>query len=231
MRIAICYTRFSPRPDAGECKSNEKQEERCRAYCLRNGYHVAHCFGDAAISGGQADRPGLEAALRELKPGMVFVVDSSDRLARDLLINLTTRARITNAGGIIEFADGSPNTETPEGVLMQNILAAFAEYERARIAMRTKVGLKKKKDLGQHVGRIPIGYQIDSETKKLTLHGQEQKVIKYIRSLDDIAWKHAGSREIAEYITDVFGLCRGKKWSQRSVRRIRQVEKPRGDTD
>jgi hypothetical protein len=36
----VLYARFSPRPNAEECDSVEKQLERCRAYSLGHGYTV-----------------------------------------------------------------------------------------------------------------------------------------------------------------------------------------------
>ena len=40
MTQAVIYARFSPRPDANECDSVEKQLERCRSYCKAHGYDV-----------------------------------------------------------------------------------------------------------------------------------------------------------------------------------------------
>ncbi len=217
MKHAIIYCRFSPRPNVDECKSNEKQEERCRVYCEKAGIIVESVFYDIAISGKRFDRPALHAALADLRSGMALVVDTSDRLARDMLVALTIRHQVQQAGATIEFADGSPLADTPEGELFANILAAFAAYERSRFARRTKAGLAKKKERGEHLGRIPIGWKIDPETKQLVLHSTEQAAIQHAKALRRACFK---SEQIASELTRNYGHCRGKPWSARTVRRI-----------
>jgi DNA invertase Pin-like site-specific DNA recombinase len=214
---AIIYTRFSPRPDSATSSSNLQQESRCRAYCVRQGYEqVGPVFADAAVSGKALNRPGLQAALAALESGMVLIVDTSDRLARDMLVALTIRHQIDKAGASLEFADGSPNHTTPEGELFANILAAFAQYERTRFARRTREGLAKKKAAGEWLGRPPVGYRLDRATKKLIPHPGEQMAIAQIQRLA----MFLTSAGVAKYCTDHFGLFRGKPWSARTVRKI-----------
>ena len=219
--IAIIYTRFSPRPDADTSKSNEQQEARCRAYCARQGYEVAEVFSDSAVSGKTLNRPGLQAAIEELKTGtaLVLVVDTSDRLARDMLVSLTIRHQIDKAVARLEFADGSPNHTTPEGELFANILAAFAQYERSRYARRTKAGLAKKKANGEWLGRPPVGYQLDKASKRLVEHPGEQMAIKQMLKYYDMGQP---SEWIAMKLNEQLGLFRGKPWSARTVRKILQ---------
>lgn len=215
---AIIYSRFSPRPNADECKSNEKQEVRCRAYCETRGFTVADVFSDEAVSGKTLHRPGLAAAIAALQPGMVLVIDTADRLARDMLVSLTIHHQIEQRGAQIEVADGSPSRTTPEGKLFANILAAFAQYERERFARRTKAGLAKKKASGQWLGRPPIGWQIDGNgSKRLVEHPVEQVAITHARKC---AANGLPSDAIAKWLTEAFGPCRGKPWSGRTVRKI-----------
>jgi len=171
------------------------------------------------ISGraGILDHPGLASAIESLTPGMVLVADTSCRLARDMLVNLTIRHQVDRAGCAIEFADGSPTACTPEGELFQNILAAFAAYERARFARRTKAGLAKKQANGEWLGRPPVGFRVDQETKQLIRDEPEQRAIETMRLLD--AEGHP-SDVIARRITQDVGLFRGKPWSARTVRKI-----------
>ncbi len=111
---ALIYTRFSPRPNAQECDSCEKQEERCRAYCQRQEYEVVAVHSDKAVSGKVFERPALQAVLESLEPDMVLVVDTSDRMARDMLVALTIRHEVDRTGAALEFADGSPTHSTPD---------------------------------------------------------------------------------------------------------------------
>jgi DNA invertase Pin-like site-specific DNA recombinase len=221
MKKAIIYCRFSPRPNADECKSNEKQSYRCRAYCERQepAYYQYDEFEDTAVSGRALDRPGLAAAIEALEPGMVLVVDTVDRLARDMLVNLTIRHQVEKAGATIEFADGSPNEDTPEGKLFSHILSAFAAYERDRIAARTSAGLKRKQANGEYLGRPPVGYRVVD--KKLVEHEGEQQAIQTAKRLVNESSRNTSER-IANYVTRWHGLFRGKPWSARTIRRIIQ---------
>jgi site-specific DNA recombinase len=216
---AIIYARFSPRPDADNCQSCEKQVDRCRQYCLRKNYSTLHTFVDGAESGGSLSRPGLQAAIDSLDPGNVLVVDSVDRLARDMLVYLTIKHNVDEAGATIEYANGSPLGTTPEGELMQNILAAFATYERSRIRLRTKIGLERKRKNGERTtGRIPIGWQVSPlDNKKLVPHEDEREAIILACSLSS---KGATASGIAIVLDREIGLCRGRHWNARTVRRI-----------
>ena len=214
---AIIYTRFSPRPNAKDCDSCEKQEERCRDYCCSHGYSPVNIHYDKNESGGTLNRPALSDAIADLQSGDILVVDSSDRLARDMLVNLTIRHQVEQAGATIEFADGSPTDTTPEGKLFQNILAAFAAYERDRIRLRTKQGLdRKRKNCERLGGLIPIGWKEDPEDpKRLVRCEQERQAILWA-----CRYKRNGitSEEIAERLGSQLGLCRGGSWSPRTVR-------------
>lgn len=218
MKQAIIYTRFSPRPDADTSKSCEKQQERCVAYCKKMKYEVYAMFHDPDISGKILLRPGLNVLLDVLTPGMVVVVDTGDRLARDMLIELTIVAQIEGKGCTIEYADGSATRSTPEGKLFRGILSAFAQYERERFAARTKAGLAKKKEAGQWLGRPPVGWTYDKRIKHLVENPVEQAAIAFIEAEHNLG---KNAEEIAKFTNARYpGAFRGKLWSARLIRKI-----------
>lgn len=218
MKQAIIYTRFSPRPNAKECTSCYNQEIRCFAYCKQKEHEVQGTYGDEGITGGTLDRPQLQAAIAALEPNNVLVVDSGDRLARDMLVNLTIRHQVAEAGATIEYADGSPSTTTPEGELFTNMLAAFAQYERSRISFRTKRGLAKRQANGEFFGKPPVGWMRDpGNSKKLVKCSLEQAAMEEAKCLAEIG---RTSEHIAEVLTNYYGQFRGKPWSARTVRKI-----------
>jgi len=215
---AIIYTRFSPRPNAKECDSCEKQKERCEAYCADRKYEVISVLVDENLTGGDLNRPGIIRALDYLSEtrDRILVVDSSNRLARDMLVNLTIRHQVEQAGATIEFADGSPPDTTPEGKLFQNILAAFAAYERDRIREKTRLGLERKRKNSERIsGEIPIGWQLDPENPKRLVRCEQER-----EAIIEACCLPTSSESIAEILTARFGLCRGKPWSARTVRKI-----------
>lgn len=217
---AIIYTRFSPRPNAKECDSCEEQAERCVAYCARKGYDWHLPYKDENVSGGILDRPELSKAIDSLQLDDILVVDSSDRLARDMLVNLTIRHQVEQAGATIEYANGSPSEDTPEGRLFQNMLAAFAAYERDRIRLRTKQGLDKKRKNGERTtGKIPIGWMLDpDDPKRLVRCESERLAILQICRLSRMA--ELSSEGIVAVLIAELKSCRGKPWSARTIRKI-----------
>jgi len=217
MTKAIIYTRFSPRPN-DDCDSCEKQWDRCYAYCVEKDYDNEHIqdFSDRFVSGGDLNRPGLEQAINELQEGDVLVVDRTDRLARDMLVGLTIRARIQAKGARIEFADGSPSDTTAEGRLFQAILLAFAEYERERIRERTRAGLARKKAEGKHLGRVPYGCRRDGDGS-LVPEERERVIMDFVCACKR---NHMAPAYIVNQVNALYGGIRGKQCTERTVRTI-----------
>ena len=188
-------------------------------YCDQKGYAVAGRYFDKAVSGGLLIRPGLQTVLDKLESGDMLVVASSDRLARDMLTSLTIRQQVIDAGAMIEYADGTPPGTTPEGLLFQNILAAFASYERAKINARTKAGHEKRRKNGERTtGQIPIGWKPDPrDPKKLVVQAVEREAII---NMCELSFEGYYSSQIAKALDRRFGPCREKPWSARTVRHL-----------
>ncbi len=104
---------------------------------------------------------------------------------------------------------------------MANILDAFAQYERERFARRTKAGLAKKKASGVWLGKPPIGYKLNRDTKQLEVCSEEKEAIATIMHDN---WKQMLSEVIADHLNKT-RLCRGKPWSARTIRKIIAREK------
>jgi site-specific DNA recombinase len=82
-RVAI-YARFST--DMQNALSAEDQIRLCRAYAERQGWQVVDAYSDAAISGQNKHRPGLNAMLAaaDRRDFDIVLSESLDRIARDL---------------------------------------------------------------------------------------------------------------------------------------------------
>ena len=78
-----------------------------------------------------------------------------DRLGRNLKHLVTLLEELQALGvAFVSLAEGIDAT-TPAGKLQMHILAAIAEFERARIAERVRAGLARVKAKGQRFGRRP----------------------------------------------------------------------------
>ena len=95
------------------------------------------------MTGRQQNRPELDACLSFLREGDTLVVYKLDRLGRSL----------KNRG--IQFTSLQDNisTEGAIGQLMNNILGAFAQFERDLIYERTQEGRRIAKEKGVKFGR------------------------------------------------------------------------------
>lgn len=101
------------------------------------------------------ERPELEKMNAHLRSGDVVVVWKLDRLGRSLrhLINLVNDYK--ERGVQLVSINDNIDTTSPQGRLMFNLFATFAEFERELISERTKAGLKAARAKGHFSGRKP----------------------------------------------------------------------------
>jgi DNA invertase Pin-like site-specific DNA recombinase len=91
---AVAYLRTSSSTNAGPDKDSDKRQRAAiAAFAKAHGYAIVDEFYDAAVSGGDpiAERPGFKAMLDRIAGNGVrcIIVESPDRFARDLTVQLT----------------------------------------------------------------------------------------------------------------------------------------------
>ncbi|MGO9266095.1 MAG: recombinase family protein [Candidatus Binataceae bacterium] len=125
-------------------------------------------------SGGRWDRPELHRLLDQLRKGDVLVVWKLDRLSRSLRDVLTLMERLGAAGAGFRSLTEAIDTTTPAGRMMMQMVGAFAEFERAMLRERTKVGLDAAREEGRIGGRRPkLSAQQESEIRKMITRGDK----------------------------------------------------------
>ena len=107
------------------------------------------------ISGSMRKRPELDRLLDHLRPGDVIVVTKYDRLARSLRDLLDIVETIKERGGGFRSLAEDIDTTTPAGRLTFHVFASIAQFERERIAERTREGLDAARKRGRVGGRPP----------------------------------------------------------------------------
>jgi DNA invertase Pin-like site-specific DNA recombinase len=173
---AIIYARFSPRPNAEESESIETQLDYCRKYCEEHSLEVGGEYSDRALSGDDEDRPGLWAAVDELRRGNVLVVYRLDRLARSVYLSEYIRRQVAQRKARIEAVQGGGNGGTPEEVFIRQVLQAEAEYSKKVTAARTKYAMLRHQAAGRRMGsRIPYGWKQDPVNPMLMLKDDEEQ--------------------------------------------------------
>jgi DNA invertase Pin-like site-specific DNA recombinase len=120
-----------------------------------SGLQIDVTFTDKA-SGKDTKRPELQAALKHMRKGDVLVVCSIDRLARSMRDLQNLVADLNGRGIAVEFVkEGLAFTgdDSPMNKLMFNMMASFAEFERAVIRERQREGIAVAKANGVYKGR------------------------------------------------------------------------------
>jgi DNA invertase Pin-like site-specific DNA recombinase len=111
-------------------------------------------FADT-ITGTTRSRPELDRMMQEIRDGDVVVVTKYDRLARSLKDLLDIVDQIKSRGAGFRSLAEDIDTTTPAGRLVFHVFASIAQFERERIAERTKEGLEAARRRGRIGGRPP----------------------------------------------------------------------------
>lgn len=87
-------------------------------------------YKDAARTSTNADRPGYQLVLRDLKTiKPTYVADwKNDHLAGDRAELILVRQAIRSVGARLHYIEGISPTDSPESVLTEGVTDAFAEY-------------------------------------------------------------------------------------------------------
>jgi DNA invertase Pin-like site-specific DNA recombinase len=132
----------------------ENQLAELRRYVEARGW-TAREYVDHGISGAKDRRPALDELVRDAKRRRfdVLVCWRLDRLGRNLKHLITLLDELQAVGvAFVSLAEGIDAT-TPAGKLQMHILAAIAEFERARIVERVRAGLARRAAQGKPLGR------------------------------------------------------------------------------
>lgn len=215
------YTRFSPRPNANECDSLERQEQDIIAYCKTNGWNVQGVYSDSAVSGGVYDRVGLWDCINDLKRSEAILVRSWDRLSRDSMQFAMIRAEIVKKGcQVLSSTEPESSQDTPTAKFIQTILVAMAELQRSQTQARTRARMRQHQRDGRRMSKIlPYGWKLDPEDDARMVEDEvEQLNITLIMSRDGM---DTSLRGIATLMETLGIKYRGSgKWHHSSIRSI-----------
>lgn len=131
------------------------QVAELRAAALARGLDVVGEFIDRGVSGARDRRPGLDQMLERVRAGEIDVVMFSalDRLGRSLRHLVTLFDELRELGVDVVCVRQPIDTTSPVGVLIYQVLAAVAEFERALIRERVRIGVRAAIARGKQVGR------------------------------------------------------------------------------
>ena len=141
----------------------ENQLAELRRYIEARGWTAVE-YVDRGVSGTKDKRPALDKLVTDARRRRfdVLVCWRLDRLGRSLkhLVTLLDELQVLGVA-FVSLAEGIDAT-TPAGKLQMHILAAIAEFERARIAERVRAGLARARANGQRLGQKPVRIPIEA---------------------------------------------------------------------
>lgn len=160
-----CYVRVSSQ---GQTQGHgpKRQREIVDAFAKANGYHVVRAYEDAH-TGTEADRPAFMEMLGAMMSNgvKVVIIESLDRLARDLLIQSTLIAKLGAEGlTLIAANTGEDITQAiqddPMRKAMVQIQGVFAELDKSLLTRKlAKARKEAREEHGRCEGRKPFGHK------------------------------------------------------------------------
>jgi DNA invertase Pin-like site-specific DNA recombinase len=127
------------------------------------------------ITGSTMERKNLAACLAYIREGDTLIVDSIDRLARNLQDLQEMVNSLVKKGVSVKFIKENltfTGKEDALAMLMLQMMGAFAEFERNMIRSRQKEGIDAAKKAGKHLGRPAMLTESDkAKAQKLKNEG------------------------------------------------------------
>jgi DNA invertase Pin-like site-specific DNA recombinase len=170
---AVAYMRTSSAANVGGDKDSEaRQRAAIEGYAKHAGIVIVDWFYDAAVKGADpvTERPGFAAMLDRIASNGVrtIVVESPDRFARDLAVQLAGHDFLKNLGVALIPAT-APDfflEDTPTAVLVRQVLGAIAQFEKASLVAKLKAARDRKIAQGIKCGGRKTYLERDSELVK-----------------------------------------------------------------
>lgn len=176
MKKAGLYVRVSQ-----DSQTVENQLLVLHEVAKRSGWEVIHVFSDEGISGakGRDKRPGYDALLKAVARHEVQVVAawSVDRLGRSLPDLVAFLSDIQARGCDLYLHQQAIDTSTPSGRMLFQMLAVFAEFERALVISRVKASHARARAAGVRIGRPPIPISRVEKVQKALKDGQSIRAV------------------------------------------------------
>lgn len=218
---AIGYIRVSTSEQAESGLSLEAQRTRIEGQAAANGWRLLGIYEDAGLSAKTLDRPGLQAAIKKLRPGRVLLALKLDRLTRSVRDLYDLTQIIDDAGADWACVQEKFDTTTATGRLILAIMVQLSQWERETISERTTSALATKKARGERLGTTPLGYKTISEADGTTRLVEDEEEMETRQMARDLSEAGASLRGIARALQQAGRKTkRGGKWEAATIARL-----------
>ncbi len=209
------YIRVSTKSQSEDGLSLDAQERQLKGYAMMQGLEIDEIFVERAVSGWKpfGSRPEGARLAAFLQEGDVVLCPKLDRMFRSARDALTVSDELKKLGVSLHLVDlGGDVTGNGISKMFFTIVAAFAEFERDRIAERISDVKATEREKGRFLGGSrPFGYQV-SEDGSLIPDSAEQETIKHVL---DLRARGQSYRGIAASLAEM-----GAEISHMTVKRI-----------
>jgi len=212
----VSYLRTSSAANVGADKDSDKrQRASIEAFARANGYQLVGEYYDAAVSGADPidRRPGFMEMLQRVASNgaRTIIVESPDRFARDLTVQLTGHDMLKKQGIALVPASAPDffTEDTPTAVLVRQVLGAIAQFEKATTVAKLAAARKRKREaFGKCEGRKSLA-EVQPDAVALARRLRRRRPKGGQRSLRAISAELAAQGHVNE---------RSKPFSAKSVR-------------
>lgn len=189
---AVGYIRVSTEGQAEEGVSLDAQRAKLEAFAVATDLELMAIREDAGVSAKTLARPGLQAALADLREGRAeaLLVTKLDRLTRSVRdLGSLLESYFARRFSLLSISD-AVDTRTAGGRLVLHVLTSVAQWEREAIGERTHDALRHLKAQGVRIGGEGLGWrrsdELDAEGRKVWIvDTEEQETALRIRELRD----------------------------------------------
>ncbi|MGH9055625.1 MAG: recombinase family protein, partial [Acidimicrobiales bacterium] len=218
MKVAV-YARVSSETQA-QRETIRSQLDALQGRVAELGHEMVAVYTDDGYSGARLDRPGLDALRDAAEAGTFGAVWclSPDRLARNFAYQVLVTDELARLGVAVCYVDSPPIDDDPQARLLVQVQGLFSEYEKAKMAERSRRGKLYRVRCGEAIfGKVAYGYRrvgrCETGPAHLVIYEPEAVVVR--RIFDDYA-SGVSMRQIARHLyEDSVPTPTGKKqvWS------------------
>ncbi len=219
---AVIYARYSSHSQTEQ--SIEGQLRVNYEYATTRGISVVGEYIDRAISGTSADgRPEFQRMIDDSKKKQfdVILVYKLDRFARNRHDSAVYKHKLKTRG--VKVISTTENiSDNPEGIILESMLEALAEYYSKELSVKVRRGLTQSALNGTFTGGLPpFGYKVID--KKVMIDEDKAPIIKKI--FEDYA-SGVGKKEIIDELNSKgFRSARGRNFTINSLQHCLKNQK------
>ena len=214
----VAYYRYSGGSGQTEA-SIEGQRRDCEAWARLHGLEICHEYIDRHISGKTDNRAQFQQMMEDSDKHAfaLLICWKTDRLARNRYDSAIYKNRLRKNGVKILYAAES-SVEGPEGIILEGLMEALAEYYSAELSQKLRRG-QRESALKCHVlgGYYALGLTVNKQ-HEFVIDESQAPTVKYI--FERYAAGESAATIVAQLNSSGRRTARGQLFNKNSVLRI-----------